>query len=61
MLQKAEEYAQERRKRIAEQKAIEKARKEELAALARENYLNELAKRESETWKKIESLRRMEK
>jgi hypothetical protein len=61
MLQKAEEYAQERRRRIAEQKAIEKARKEELAALARENYLNELAKRESETWKKVESLRRMGK
>ena len=35
MLQKAEEYAQERRKRLAEQKALQKARYQELAALPR--------------------------
>ncbi|WYD81082.1 MAG: hypothetical protein V8K32_01570 [Candidatus Electrothrix gigas] len=56
LLQKAEAYTAEKSRRIAEQKAKEKARKEKQAAIARENYLNELAGRENEIWEKVKSL-----
>ena len=56
LLQKAEAYTKEREQRIAEQKAKEKARKEKEAAIAREKYLNGLAGKENEIWKKVDSL-----
>ncbi|MCI5114752.1 MAG: hypothetical protein D3921_08405 [Candidatus Electrothrix sp. AW1] len=56
LLQKAEAYTAEKSRRITEQKAKEKARKEKEAAIARENYLNELAGRENEIWEKVKSL-----
>ena len=56
LLQKAEAYNKEKDRQIAEQKAKEKARKEKEAAIAREKYLNGLAGRENEIWKKVDSL-----
>jgi hypothetical protein len=56
LLQKAEAYNKEKGRQIAEQKAKEKARKEKEAAIAREKYLNGLAGRENEIWKKVDSL-----
>ena len=56
LLQKAEAYAKERENRVAKQKAREKARREKEAAIAREKYLNDLAKRENEVWEKIDTL-----
>jgi hypothetical protein len=56
LLQKAEAYAKEKDRQIAEQKAKEKARKEKEAAIAREKYLNGLAGRENEIWKKVDAL-----
>lgn len=56
LLQKAEAYTKEKDRQIAEQKAKEKARKEKEAAIAREKYLNGLAGRENEIWKKVDSL-----
>ncbi|MBM9521239.1 hypothetical protein JWG39_15570 [Desulforhopalus vacuolatus] len=54
--QKAEACTKEKKRHIAEQKANEKARKEKDAAAAREKYLNDLAGRENEIWKKVDSL-----
>ena len=56
LLQKAESYTKEKDRQIAEQKAKEKARKEKEAAIAREKYLNGLAGRENEIWKKVDTL-----
>ncbi len=56
LLQKAEAYNKEKDRQIAEQKAKEKARKEKEAAITREKYLNGLAGRENEIWKKVDSL-----
>lgn len=56
LLQKAEAYTEEKDRQIAEQKEKEKARKEKEAAIAREKYLNGLAGRENEIWKKVDSL-----
>ncbi len=56
LLQKAEAYTKEKDRQIAEQKAKEKARKEKEAAIAREKYLNGLAGRENEIWKKVDAL-----
>jgi len=56
LLQKAEAYTKEKDRQIAEQKAKEKARKGKEAAIAREKYLNGLAGREKEIWKKVDAL-----
>jgi FtsZ-interacting cell division protein YlmF len=56
LLKKAEAYTKEKDRQIAEQKAKEKARKKKEAALSREKYLNGLAGRENEIWKKMDSL-----
>lgn len=56
LLERAEAYSKEKQRRIAEQKAIEKAKREKEAAIARENYLNDLSKRESEIWNKVDAL-----
>ncbi len=56
LLEKAEAYAIERKRRIAEQKAKERARKNRQKATARKKYLNELEKREDEVWKKVNDL-----
>lgn len=56
LLQKAEAYTKEKKRHIAEQKAKEKVREEKEAVAARKKYLNELAGRENEIWKKVNSL-----
>ena len=56
LLQKAEAYTKEKKRQIAEQKAKENARKEEEVAIARETYLEGLAGRENEIWKKVDAL-----
>ncbi|MBU1340998.1 MAG: hypothetical protein KKE44_09365 [Proteobacteria bacterium] len=56
LLQKAEAYTIEKDRLIAGHKAKEKARKEKEAAIAREKYLNGLAGRENEIWKKVDAL-----
>jgi len=56
LLQKSEAYTKEKDRHIAEQKAKEKALKEKEAAIAREKYLNGLARRENEIWKKVDPL-----
>ena len=56
LLQKSEAYTKEKDRQIAEQETKEKARKEKEAAIAREKYLNGLAGRENEIWKKVDSL-----
>jgi hypothetical protein len=56
LLQKAETTANDREQHIAEQKAKEKVRKEKEAAIARDKYLNDLAKRENDVWEKVDPL-----
>jgi len=56
LMTKAEAYTTERKRRIAEQKAEERARKERQEAIAREKYLNDLAKREDKVWIKVDDL-----
>ncbi len=56
LLEKAEAFTKERQRRIAEQKAKEKARREREAAIAREIYLNDLDKQQEDIWKKIDAL-----
>jgi len=58
LLSRAETYAEERRRRNAEQKARERARKKREKALAREQYLESLAGREDSIWKIVEIPRR---
>jgi hypothetical protein len=53
---KAEAYAAERERRIAEQKAEERALKARQKAIAREKYLNDLAEREDKVWQKVDDL-----
>jgi hypothetical protein len=54
LLTAAETYAAERKRRAAEQKAKEEARKKREAAFARKQYLEALADREDRIWKKVE-------
>jgi hypothetical protein len=56
LITKAETYAAERKRRITEQKAKERAQKERQQAIDREKYLNDLAKREDKVWEKVEGL-----
>jgi hypothetical protein len=56
LLQKAEEYAEEKNQQIAEQKAKEKARSEKEAAIARKKYLDGLAGRENKIWEQVNAL-----
>ncbi len=56
LISMGEAYASERKRRIAEQKAKERARKERERAIIREKYLNDLAKREDQVWKQVDEL-----
>ena len=56
LLQKAEAYTKEKKRHVAEQKAKERAREEKEAVTARKKYLNGLAGRENEIWKKVNPL-----
>ena len=56
LMTKAEAYTTEKKRRIAEQKAEERARKKRQEAIAREKYLNDLAKREDKVWGKVDDL-----
>jgi len=56
LISRAETYAEERKHRAAEQKAREQARKKREKALAREQYLESLARREDSIWKKVGEL-----
>jgi hypothetical protein len=56
LMTKAEAYAAEKKRRIAQQKAEKRARKKRQEAIAREKYLNDLAKREDKVWKKVADL-----
>ena len=53
---KAKEYAIERKRRIAEQKAKERARNKREEAIAREKYLNNLVGREDRVWEEVNDL-----
>jgi hypothetical protein len=53
LLSRAETFAAERKRRTAEQKAKEQARKKREKALAREKYIESLAGREDSIWKKV--------
>jgi hypothetical protein len=54
LIAKAEVYATERERRIAEKKAKEAARKARERAVIREKYLNGLANREDQVWKQVD-------
>jgi len=54
LISRAETYAEERKRRVAEQKAKTQARKKRERALAREKYLNGLAGQEDSIWKKVD-------
>jgi hypothetical protein len=56
LMTKAEAYTIERKRRLAEQKAKERAQRKRQEAIAREKYLNDLAKREDKVWGKIDDL-----
>lgn len=56
LLEKAEAFTKERQRRIAEQKAKDKARRGREAAIARVKYLNDLDKQQDNIWKKIDAL-----
>lgn len=56
LMAKAETYSTERERRIAEQQAIERARKEQEKAIAREKYLNDLTGTEDAVWKRVDDL-----
>ena len=53
---KAEAYAAEMERRVAEQKAEEHAHEERQKAIAREKYLDDLAEREDKIWQKVDDL-----
>jgi hypothetical protein len=53
LISRAETYAEERKRRAAEQKAKEQARKKRERALAREKYIESLAGREESIWKEV--------
>jgi hypothetical protein len=52
----AKQHAAERQRREAERAAAERVRRERVAAAVRERYLLRLAKREAETWRRVEEL-----
>ena len=54
LISRAETYAEERKRRAAEQKAKARARKKKERALAREKYLKSLAGREDSIWEKVD-------
>lgn len=54
LISKGERHTAERKRRIAEQAAKEKAQKEREKAVIREKYLNELAKRGDQAWKQVD-------
>ena len=56
LLEGADAYAAERRRKSAEQKAKAQARVKREKAIAREEYLNDLAKREDKIWRAVETL-----
>jgi hypothetical protein len=56
LLAAADRIAEERRRKAAEQAAAERARREREEREARERYLNNLAKREPQTWNEIDAL-----
>ena len=56
LMTKTEAYTTERKRRIAEQKVEERARKKRQEAIARKKYLNDLAKREDKVWIKVDDL-----
>ena len=56
MISKGEAYATARKRRIAEQAAREKARKERERTVIREKYLNEMAKCGDQIWKQVDEL-----
>jgi hypothetical protein len=54
LISRAETYAKERKRRAAEQKVREQARKKRERALAREKYIESLAGREESIWKEVD-------
>jgi hypothetical protein len=56
LLGKAEKYTAERKSLAAEKRAKERAKKEREEAIAREKYLNNLAKSENKVWEKVDAL-----
>jgi hypothetical protein len=56
LLVAAKERTAERHRREAERAAAERVRKERADAAARERYLAGLAKREAQTWRRVEAL-----
>jgi len=56
LISRAGTYAEERKRRAAEQKAKEQARKKRERALAREKYVKSLVGREDSIWKKVDEL-----
>ena len=56
LISRAETYTEERKRRVAEQKARDQARKKREKAIAREKYLQSLAGREDSIWKKVDEL-----
>ncbi|MFH1953370.1 MAG: hypothetical protein ABIL06_17355 [Pseudomonadota bacterium] len=54
LISKGERHTAERKRRVAEQAAKEKAQKEREKAVIREKYLNELAKRGDQAWKQVD-------
>ncbi|MGH8564259.1 MAG: hypothetical protein ACREXW_09270 [Gammaproteobacteria bacterium] len=56
LLSEAGRRTEERRRKEADRAAREKARREREGAAARERYLDDLARREPATWKKVDAL-----
>ena len=56
LLTKAETYAEERKRKMAEQKAKERAQRAHEKAVAREKYLDNLIGHEDSVWKKVNDL-----
>jgi hypothetical protein len=56
LLVAAKQYAAERQSREAERAAAERVRRERAEAAARERYLVRLAKREAQTWSRVDAL-----
>ena len=54
LISRAETYAEERKRRVSDQKAKEQARKKRERALAREKYIESLAGREESIWKEVD-------
>jgi hypothetical protein len=54
LISRAETYAEERKRRAAEQKVKARARKKKERALAREKYLKSLAGQEDSIWEKVD-------